>query len=96
METLWCLATNIEFITLNHLLVINRGIACVISYESINAINTVLLPKYLKISTGQFHRNVVDGFHTRWGLLQCCGAIDGTHIQIISPNEHLVDYYNRK
>ena len=96
MVSLWRLATNIEFRTLGHLFGINRGTACVVFHETIKAINTVLLPKYLKFSTGQSHRNVVDGFRTRWGFPQCCGAIADTHIPIIAPHEHHADYYNRK
>ena len=96
MVILWRLATNIEFRTLGHLFGINCGTACVVFHETIKAINTVLLPKYLKFPTGQSLKNVVDGFRTRWGFPQCCGAIDGTHIPIIAPHEHHADYYNRK
>jgi hypothetical protein len=43
-------------------------------HDTIKAINTVLLPKYLKFPTGQSLKNVVDGFRTRWGFPQCCEA----------------------
>lgn len=96
MVTLWRLATNIEFRTLGHLFGINRGTACVIFHNTIEAINTILSPKYLKFPNGQSLRNLVEGFWTRWGFPQCCGAIDGTYIPIIAPQEHHVDYFNRK
>ena len=79
-----------------HLFGINRGTACVIFHQTIEVINTLLLPKYLKFPSGQALRNVVDGFRTRWGFPQCCGSIDGTYIPIITPQVHHADYYNRK
>ncbi|VDH90049.1 Hypothetical predicted protein, partial [Mytilus galloprovincialis] len=94
--TLWRLATNIEFRTLGHLFGMGRSTACMIFHDVVDAINSILLPKFLKFSTGQALRNTIDGFRTRWGFPQCCGAIDGTHIQIIAPKEHHADYYNRK
>ena len=32
----------------------------------------------------------------RWGLPQCIGAIDGSHIPIIAPREYHCAYFNRK
>ncbi|XP_042629302.1 protein ANTAGONIST OF LIKE HETEROCHROMATIN PROTEIN 1-like [Cyprinus carpio] len=32
----------------------------------------------------------------RWGLPQCIGAIDGSHIPIIAPQDYHCDYFNRK
>ncbi|XP_063415006.1 uncharacterized protein LOC134696969 [Mytilus trossulus] len=96
MVTLWRLATNIEFRTLGHLFGMGRSTACMIFHDVVDAINSILLPKYIKFPTGQALRNTIDGFRTRWGFPQCCGAIDGTHIPIIAPKEHHADYYNRK
>ncbi|XP_071810727.1 uncharacterized protein [Apostichopus japonicus] len=39
---------------------------------------------------------VGSSFENRWGFPQCVGAIDGSHIPIISPTDHPADYYNRK
>jgi len=33
---------------------------------------------------------------SKWGLHQCVGAIDSTHIPSIAPNDSPLDYYNRK
>ncbi|KAI3356036.1 hypothetical protein L3Q82_017304 [Scortum barcoo] len=35
-------------------------------------------------------------FENRWGVPQCVGAIDGSHIPIIAPEQYARGYYNRK
>ena len=41
-------------------------------------------------------REIVNGFQSRWGFPQTVGAINGTHIPILRPQESASDYYNRK
>ena len=60
------------------------------------AIVRKLLVKYIKIPTGDGLKEVVDGFKHKWGFSQCAGAVDGTHIPIVSTEECPADYYNRK
>lgn len=38
----------------------------------------------------------MDGFKHHWGFPQTVGAIDGTHIPILQPQQGAADYYNRK
>ena len=38
----------------------------------------------------------VENFHSRYGIPQCIGAIDGTHIDIKAPSLSPTDYINRK
>ena len=38
----------------------------------------------------------VEGFKVDHGFPQCVGAVDGTHIPIISPQDCPADYYNGK
>ena len=40
--------------------------------------------------------NVIQGYDEEWGFPMCGGAIDGTHIPILAPNESHADYVNRK
>ena len=69
---------------------------CQIVHETCQAIVTVLLRKYIKFpSSGQLD-SIVDGFKTKWGVPQCVGAIDGSHIPISAPVLNHTDYYNRK
>ncbi|MBN3307384.1 HARB1 nuclease, partial [Amia calva] len=35
-------------------------------------------------------------FNNRWRVPQCVGAIDGSHIPIIAPEEYARDYFNQK
>ena len=39
---------------------------------------------------------MLDGFETTKGFSQTVGAIDGTHIPIIRPEQNPADYCNRK
>ena len=41
-------------------------------------------------------REIVDGFEVCWGFPQVAGAIDGTHVPVIKPQDNPSDYYNRK
>ena len=64
--------------------------------ETCYVIATHLLPKYVKIPQGDALREIVHGFEHCWGFPQAVGAIDGSHIPIIRPQESASDYYNRK
>ena len=39
---------------------------------------------------------IVDGFLHAWGIPQCFGAINGSHIPILTPKDSSTDYYNKK
>ena len=54
------------------------------------------VPQYVQIPCGEKLKEIVDGFETFWGFPQAAGAIDGSHIPIIRPEESASDYYNRK
>ena len=55
-----------------------------------------LLPKYIQLPRGAAFQDVLRGFKTDLGFPQCAGAVDGSHIPIVSPQECPADYYNRK
>ena len=55
-----------------------------------------LLPKYIKMPSGENLELAVKEFHLRWGFPQCFGAIDSSHIPIKAPDDFHADYYNRK
>ena len=93
---LWCLATPAEYRTIAHLFGVARSTVCEIVHETCQAIVTVLLHKYIKFPSGEQVDSAVDGFKTKWGVPQCVGAIDGSHIPISAPALNHTDYYNRK
>ena len=94
--TLWKLATNVEYRTLSELFGLGRSTVGEIVIETCDAIAAHLLPQYVFIPQGDKLREIVEGFETYWGFPQAVGAIDGSHIPIIRPDESASDYYNRK
>ena len=51
---------------------------CVIVHDTCAAIVAVLQSRYIKFPIGNDMQHVIDGFYTKWGMVQCAGAIDGT------------------
>ena len=93
--TLWFLATNADYRTIGHLFGVSKPTICVITKE-VCAIVKILLPRYVRIPTGDSLKAVIKGFEDNLGFPQCVGVVDGTHIPIMSPVECPADYYNRK
>ena len=94
--TLWCLATPAEYRTIAHLFGVARSTVCETVHETCQAIVTALREKYIRFPSSDNLDAIVDGFKTRWGVPQCVGAVDGSHIPICGPKENHTDYYNRK
>ena len=94
--TVWKLGTNVEYRTSSALFGLGRSTVGKIVIETCNAIVTHLLPKYVTIPGRDKLKEIVDGFETCLGFPQAAGAIDGTHITILRPNESVSDYYNRR
>ena len=94
--TVWKPATNVEYRTLSALFGLGRSTVGKIVVETCNAIATHLLPKYVTIPGSDKLKEIVDGFETCLGFSQAAGAIDGTHITMLCPNESVSDYYNHR
>ena len=76
---LWYMATNMDFRSLGHLFGVSKSTVCHIIKEVCAAIRYVLLPKYIKVPSGEALQHVMSGFKRRLGFPQCAGAVDGTH-----------------
>ena len=94
--TLWRLGTNVEYRTISHLFGVGLSTVCCIVHQVCNAIVRILGPRYIRMPLGENVQVVVDGFFKQWQIPQCAGTIDGTHIPIIAPKDHPLDYWNRK
>nr|XP_054756748.1 uncharacterized protein LOC129262749 [Lytechinus pictus] len=93
---LWRLATNVEYRTIAQLFGVGIATVCVIVHEVCKAIREALQDTMVRIPRGDAAIEVVREFEVKWGFPQCFGAVDGSHIPIISPKEYRADYYNRK
>ena len=94
--TIWRLATNVEYRSIGHLFGISRASVCCIVHEVCEQIVELLMPKYIKWPTGEHLTDVIHVFEQKWGYPQCAGAVDGSHIPILAPEEFHNDYFNRK
>ena len=55
-----------------------------------------LIPIYINFPTGDELKEVVKGFRDKWGVPQCAGSIDGSHIPVTPPATNHTDHYNHK
>ena len=94
--TLWVLATPCEYRSVAHLFGLARCTVCCIVKDTCRAIVKVLLPKYVCFPVGDRLKETVQGFRDRWGIPQCAGSVDGSHIPVRPPSLRHTDYYNRK
>ena len=94
--TLWSLATPAEYRTIAHLFGVGRSTVCMIVQETCTCIIEVLQRQYINFPSGQSLQDVVTGFETKWGMIQCAGSIDVCHIPILPRALNHTDYYNRK
>lgn len=94
--TVWCLATCCEYRTIGHLFGVARSTVCVIVHDTCKAIVHVLLDEYIKFPQGAELCDVVAEFKAKWGMIQCAGAIDGSHVPVTPPALQHTDFYNRK
>ena len=93
---IWKLATNVVYHTLSSLFGLGRSTVGKIAVETCRAIATHLLLQYVQIPSGEKFKEIVDCLETFLGFPQAAGAIDGSHIPKIRPEESASDYYNRK
>lgn len=89
--TIWRLATNVEYRTIAALFGLGRSTICKIVLDTCEVIAHHLVPKYVHVPQNENVQEVIDGFLHRWGFPQTIGAIDGTHIPIIRPQNSASD-----
>ena len=92
--TIWRLATGSDYRTIGHLFGVAKGTTCVIFHNVCEAIKLKLMPKHITWPEHEHLKAIVADFANNIGFPQCAGAIDGTHILIITPDTNAKDYYN--
>lgn len=86
-------STGADYRTIGHLFGVSKSTVCIVTKEVYAAVVDILLPKYVQFQSGENLKEVVDGFKHKFGFPQCAGAVDGTHIPILSPEEYPADYF---
>ena len=94
--TLWVLASSAEYRTVSHLFGVGRSTVCEIVHETCQAIVDNLLPQYIHFPSLDQQQQYIENFENKWGVPQCIGAIDGSHIPVSQPALCHTDYYNCK
>ena len=94
--TLWTLASPVEYRTVSHLFGVGRSTVCEIFNETCEAIVEHLLHQYITFPSVERQQQFISNFERKWGVPQCIGAIDGSHIPVSPPSMCHTDYYNRK
>lgn len=94
--TLWKLATNNNYRSIAHLFGVSKAMVCINVQEVCQSIVEILMPQYIKIPEGERLKETISIFESKWGFPQCDGAVDGSHIPIMAPEEYHTDYFNRK
>ena len=79
-----------------HLFGLAHCTVCKIVNETCRAIVQKLLPVYIRFPSGNGLADAVRGFMENFGIPQCAGSIDGSHVPITPPAMNHTDYYNRK
>ena len=87
---------TVDFRTLSALFGLGCSTVRQIVVETCVAITNHLIPRFVKIPDGTQLKDIVNGFENLWGFPQAAGAIDGSHIPIICPEQCVSDYYNCK
>ena len=94
--TIWRLGTNVEYRTLGEFFGLGDSTVGKTVHETCEAIAQHLLQPYVRYPGDQTLTQIIHCFDAKSGFPQVAGAIDGTHIPIIRPQENATDYFNCK
>ncbi|XP_051572771.1 uncharacterized protein LOC127451837 [Myxocyprinus asiaticus] len=93
---LWKLATGSEYRSVGHLFGVSITTVCRCVQEFCAAAETLLVPEQISFPDQEKFKEMAAYIENRWGLPQCIGAIDGSHIPIIAPQNYHCDSFNSK
>lgn len=78
-------SSTAEYRVVGGLFGVSRSTVCNCVREFCKAVIDILMPKFIRIPTAVEMEGMATYFEERWGLPQCIGAIDGSHIPIMRP-----------
>lgn len=90
------MASTSEYRVVACLFGVSRATVCVCLQEFCREVIKKLMPKFIRLPTASELEAHASYSEERWGLSQCVGAIDGSHIPIVRPKKYSRDYNNRK
>ncbi|XP_063062975.1 uncharacterized protein LOC134455685 [Engraulis encrasicolus] len=93
---LYKLASTVEYRTVANLFAVGKTTVVTTVHAFCRAVISYLTPKHIKLPSQAKLAEMADYFETRYGIPQCVGAIDGSHIPITKPQQYQSDYCNRK
>ncbi|XDV26008.1 hypothetical protein PO909_029822 [Leuciscus waleckii] len=93
---LWKLATNSEYRSISHLFGVGVATVCHCVHDFCSSVEKVLMQEVIQLPNSEKLKEMATYFECRWGLPQCVGAFDGSHIPILGPEEYHIEYFNRK
>ncbi|XP_051987732.1 uncharacterized protein LOC127647504 [Xyrauchen texanus] len=93
---IWKLATGGEYRTISHLFGVGLSTVFICVQEFCNTVIKVLLPIHIRFPDAEKLLEMATFFNNRWRVPQCVGAIDGSHIPIIAPEDYPRDYFSHK
>ncbi|XP_059374201.1 uncharacterized protein LOC132111046 [Carassius carassius] len=92
---LWWYATPGEYRTISCLFGVGLSTVCTLVHEVTATLKRKLFKRFISLPRVEALQNTINGFAERVYPL-CAGAIDGSHIPIIAPQEDAAAYYNCK
>ncbi|KAJ4929357.1 hypothetical protein JOQ06_004966 [Pogonophryne albipinna] len=75
---------------------LKKRVAIALWSSLLPAQKALLVPELIRSPDRQKFAEMAAYTENRWGLPQCEGDIDGSHIPILAPQEYHYDYFNRK
>lgn len=75
---------------------VSESIIRTIIQETCVAIHESSAPVYLRPPTKAVWKNIAKGFWEDWNFPNCCGAVDDTHITVVSPSNSGTLLFNYK
>ena len=90
------MSSTAELRTIANLFGVSKPFVCNCVKDVCEAVIKKMRSQFLFMPKGDYLKEVIDIYHSKWGFPMCAGAIDGTHIPIVSPSDNHTDYVNHK